>query len=54
MTKKHQRSAEELDIKKLFLFSFIPSTKKAIAFLNSGVLKTLNMSNHDNWVKNLK
>ena len=54
MTKKHQRSAEELDMKKLFLFSFIPSIKKDIAFLNSGVLKTLNMSNHDNWVKNLK
>ena len=28
MTKKHQRSAEELDMKKLFLFSFIPSIKK--------------------------
>ena len=54
MTKKHQRSAEELDIKKLFLLSFIPSTKKTIAFLNSGVLKTLNMLTYNNWVKNLK
>ena len=54
MTKKHHRSADAFEIKKLILFSFIPSIKKEIAFLNSGVLKTLNMSNYINWLKNLK